>query len=162
MQQPSDMAGNLACAAVRNASRTAGFMLDAQIELLRFRLKVAEAALEDVREMEHALSGMHDWSSLATVQSLFLKMQSTHSAMALQTGVDFMNKLQTAYLRQLTEWNEPMQRPQGQTASSQLFAASADSLRAFFDSFNVMRFPNSLAGGMAPTRSTDAKAEQAA
>jgi hypothetical protein len=44
MQQPSGMARNMACAAMRDISCTAGFMLDAQIELSRFRLKLAEAA----------------------------------------------------------------------------------------------------------------------
>ncbi|MCO5398871.1 hypothetical protein [Ralstonia soli] len=146
------MACNLACAALRDMSRTASFMLDAQIELSRFRLKLAEAALEDVREMEHELSGTHDWSSLATAQSLFMKMQSTHSAAAVKTWADFINNLQAAYLRQLTEWSEQMQRPQGQTSSSQLFAASADSLRAFFDSFNVMGLPNSEAKRTTPSR----------
>lgn len=127
-------------------------MLDAQIELSRFRLKLAEAALEDVREMEHELSSAHDWSSLTTAQSLFMKMQSTHSVAAMQTWADFINKLQAAYLRQLTEWGEQMQRPQEQISSSQLFAASADSLRAFFDSFNVMGQPNSEAKRTAPPR----------
>ena len=143
MQLPPDVTCNLACAAIRDLSRTAEFFLDAQIELLRFRLKLAEAALEDAREIEHELSGMHDWSSLASAQSTFMKLQSTHSATALKTWAEFMNNFQAAYLRQLTEWTQQMQRPEGQTSSSQLFAASADSLRAFFDSFNVMGLPDS-------------------
>lgn len=143
MQLPPDVTCNLACAAIRDLSRTAEFFLDAQIELFRFRLKLAEAALEDVREMEHGLSGMHDWTSLASAQSTFMKMQSNHSATALKTWAEFINKFQAAYLRQLTEWTQQMQRPEGQTSSSQLFAASADSLRAFFDSFNVMGLPDS-------------------
>jgi hypothetical protein len=145
MQQPSDVACTLACAAMRDAGRAAEFLLDAQIEFARFRLKVAEAALEDVRGIEHELSSTHDWASLAAAQSAFVKMQSTHGATALKTWVDFMNGLQAAYLRQMTEWNEQMRRPQGQASSSQLFAASADSLRAFFDSFNLVAPANSEA-----------------
>lgn len=145
MQQPSDVACTLACAAMRDAGRAAEFLLDAQIEFARFRLKVAEAALEDVRGIEQELSSTHDWASLAAAQSAFVKMQSTHGATALKTWVDFMNGLQAAYLRQMTEWNEQMQRPQGQASSSQLFAASADSLRAFFDSFNLVAPANSEA-----------------
>ena len=60
MQQPADMACNVACAVMREMSRTASFMLEAQIDLAHFRLKLAEAALEDVRELEHELSGTHE------------------------------------------------------------------------------------------------------
>nr|WP_311529329.1 hypothetical protein [uncultured Ralstonia sp.] len=162
MQQPADMACNLACAFMRDMSRTASFMLEAQIDLAHFRLKLAEAALEDVRELEHELSGTHDWTSLATVQSLFMKMQSTHGATALQTWVDFTNKLQAAYLRRLTEWTQQMQQPEGQTSSSQLFAASSDSLKAFFDSFNLMALPDSEAKKNVPARPAKARTEQAA
>ena len=162
MQQPSDMTCNLACAAMHDLSRTAEFFLDAQIELSRFRLKLAEAALEDVRAMEHELSGMHDWSSLASAQSTFMKMQSTHGATALKTWAEFMNKFQAAYLRQLTEWTQQMQRPEGQTSSSELFAASADSLRAFFDSFNVMGLPDSETKRRASARPAAGKVQQTA
>ncbi|CAJ0800008.1 hypothetical protein LMG19083_03382 [Ralstonia psammae] len=162
MQQPADMACNLACAVMRDMSRTASYMLEAQIDLAHFRLKLAEAALEDVREMEHELSGMQDWTSLATAQSLFMKMQSTHGATALKTWMEFTNKLQAAYLRRITEWTQQMQHPEGQATSSQLFAASSDSLRAFFDSFNRMTLPDSEAKGNAAARPSKARAEQAA
>ena len=162
MEQPSDMACNLACAVMRDMSRTTSFMLEAQIDLSNFRLKLAEAALEDVREMEQELSGTHDWASLATAQSIFMKMQSTHSAMALKTWIDFTNKLQAAYLCRLTEWTQQVQRPEGQTSSAQLFAASSDSLRAFFDSFNLMTLPDSEAKKTRPARSATARTEQAA
>jgi hypothetical protein len=161
MQQPADMACNLACAAMRDMSRTASFMLEVQIDLAQFRLKLAEAALEDVRELEHELSGTHDWTSLATAQSIFMKMQSTHGAAALQTWIDFTNKLQAPYLRRLTEWTQQMQQPEGQS-SSQLFAASSDSLKAFFDSFNLMALPDSEAKKNGPARPAKARAEQAA
>ena len=89
MQQPADMACNVACAVMRDMSRTASFMLETQIDLSHFRLKLAEAALEDVRELEHELSGTHDWTSLASAQTIFMKMQSSHSATALKTWVEF-------------------------------------------------------------------------
>lgn len=162
MQQPADMACNLACGVMRDMSRTASFVLEAQIDLAHFRLKLAEAALEDVRELEHELSGTHDWTSLATVQSIFMKMQSTHGATALKTWVDFTNKLQAAYLRRLTEWTQQMQQPEGKTSSSQLFAASSDSLKAFFDSFNLMALPDSEATKNGPARPAKSRAEQAA
>ncbi|OCS48858.1 hypothetical protein [Ralstonia pickettii] len=162
MQQPADMACNLACAVTRDMSRTASFMLEAQIDLAHFRLKLAEAALEDVRELEHELSGTHDWTSLATAQSLFMKMESSHSATALKTWAEFTNKLQAAYLRRLTEWTHQIQQPEGLTSSSQLFAASSDSLKAFFDSFNLMALPDSEAKQNVPARHARTKAEQAA
>ncbi|MET3444828.1 hypothetical protein ABIC76_000155 [Ralstonia sp. 1138] len=162
MQQPADMTCNVACAVLRDMSRTASFMLESQIDLAHFRLKLAEAALEDVRELEHELSGTHDWTSLASAQSLFMKMQSSHSATALKTWAEFTNKLQAAYLRRLTEWTQQMQQPEGQTSSSQLFAASSDSLKAFFDSFNLMALPDSEAKKTGLARSAKAKAEQAA
>ncbi|WP_296225663.1 hypothetical protein [Ralstonia sp. UBA689] len=145
MQQPADVACNLACAAMRDASRAAEFFIEAQIEFARLRLKMAEAALEDVHEMQHELAKARDWTSLAAVQSLFTKMQSSHGPTAMKTWVDFMNNLQAAYLRQVTEWNDQMKHSSGQTSSAQLFAASADSLRAFFDSFNVAALPDSEA-----------------
>ena len=92
MQQPADMACNLACAVMRDMSRTASFMLEAQIDLSRLRLKLAEAALEDVREMEHELSGTHDWTSLATAQSIFMKMQSSHGAWSQGTWLPGLPK----------------------------------------------------------------------
>ena len=162
MQQPADLACNLACAVMRDMSRTASFMLEAQIDLSRFRLKLAEAALEDVRELEHELSGTHDWTSLASAQSIFMKMQSSHGANAMKTWVEFTNKLQAAYLRRLTEWTQQMQQPEGQPSSSQLFAASSDSLKAFFDSFNLMAPPDSEAKKNGLARSTSARAEKAA
>ena len=162
MQQPADMACNLACAALRDMSRTASFMLEAQIDLAHFRLKLAEAALEDVRELEHELSGTHDWTSLATANSIFMKMQSSHGANALKTWAEFTNKLQAASLRRMTEWTQQMQQPEGQTSSSQLFAASSDSLKAFFDSFNLMALPDSEAKKNGLARTTKAKAQQAA
>lgn len=162
MQQPADMACNLACTVMREMSRTASFMLEAQIDLARFRLKLAEAALEDVRELEHELSGTHDWASLATAQGIFMKMQSSHGANALKTWSEFTNKLQAAYLRRLTEWTQQMQQPEGQTSSSQLFAASSDSLKAFFDSFNLMAPPDSEVKKNGLARSTSARAEKAA
>lgn len=70
MQQPADMACNVACAVMRDMSRTASFMLETQIDLSHLRLKMAEAALEDVRELEHELGGTHDWTSLASAQHL--------------------------------------------------------------------------------------------
>ncbi|PLC39746.1 hypothetical protein C0Q88_25405 [Ralstonia pickettii] len=162
MQQPSDMGCNAACAAMHDISRTASFMLEAQIDLSRFRLKLAEAALEDVRELEHELSRTHDWTSLASAQSLFMKMQSSHSATAMKSWLDFTNKLQAAYLRRLTEWTQQMQQQEGQSSSSQLFAASSDSLRAFFDSFNLAARPDSGAKKPGPARPEKAKAEQVA
>lgn len=162
MQQPADMACNLACAVMREMSRTASFMLEAQIDLAHFRLKLAEAALEDVRELEHELSGTHDWTSLATAQGIFMKMQSSHGANALKTWAEFTNKLQAAYFRRLTEWTQQMQQPEGQTSSSQLFAASSDSLKAFFDSFNLMAPPDSEVKKNGLARSTTARAEKAA
>ncbi len=162
MQQPADMACNVACAVMREMSRTASFMLEAQIDLAHFRLKLAEAALEDVRELEHELSGTHDWTSLATAQGIFMKMQSSHGANALKTWAEFTNKLQAAYFRRLTECTQQMQQPEGQTSSSQLFAASSDSLKAFFDSFNLMAPPDSEAKKNGLARSTTARAEKAA
>ncbi len=162
MQQPADMACNLACVAMRDMSRTASFMLEAQIDLAHFRLKLAEAALEDLRALEHELSGTHDWTSLAAAQSIFMKMQSSHGANALKTWADFTNKLQAAYLRRLTEWTQQMQQPEGQTSSSQLFAASSDSLKAFFDSFNHMAPPDSEAKKNGLARPAKGKAEQTA
>ncbi|CAJ0683574.1 hypothetical protein R11007_00137 [Ralstonia holmesii] len=147
---------------MRDMSRTASFMLEAQIDLSRLRLKLAEAALEDVREMEHELSGTHDWTSLATAQSIFMKMQSSHGANALKTWAEFTNKLQAAYLRRLTEWTQQMQPPEAQTSSSQLFAASSDSLKAFFDSFNLMAPPASEAKKNGLARSTTTRAEKTA
>ncbi|MGC5887480.1 hypothetical protein [Ralstonia pseudosolanacearum] len=162
MQQPSDVACNLACATMRDVGRTAEFFLDAQIEYSRLRLKIAEAALEDVREMERELGNVHDWTSLAATQSMFAKMQSSHSATALQTWIDFMNNLQAAYLRQVTEWNDQMQRPQEQNSSAQLIAASADSLRAFFDSFNLVGASDSEAKRKAmPRHAMQAKSAHA-
>ena len=162
MQQPADMACNVACAVMRDMSRTASFMLETQIDLSHFRLKLAEAALEDVRELEHELSGTHDWTSLASAQTIFMKMQSSHSATALKTWVEFTNKLQAAYLRRLTEWTQQMQQPEAQTSSSQLFAASSDSLKAFFDSFSLMAPSDSEAKKNRPARHTQASAEKTA
>lgn len=162
MQQPADMTCNVTCAVLRDMSRTASFMLESQIDLAHFRLKLAEAALEDVRELEHELSGTHDWTSLASAQSLFMKMQSSHSATSLKTWAEFTNKLQAAYLRRLTEWTQQMQQPEGQASSSQLFAASSDSLKAFFDSFNLMALPGSEAKKAGLARTAKAKAEQVA
>ena len=102
MQQPADMACNVACAVMRDMSRTASFMLDTQIALSHFRLKLAEAALEDVRELEHELSGTHDWTSLASAQTIFMKMQASQRATALKTWVEFTHKLQASSLRRLT------------------------------------------------------------
>lgn len=145
MQQPADLACGLACAAMRDASRATAFLIEAQIEFSRLRLKLAEAVLEDVHEMEHELANARDWTSLAAMQSLFAKMQSSHGSMALKTWIDFTNNLQAAYLRQVTEWSDQMRPQSATTSSAQLFAASADSLRAFFDSFNVAALPNSEA-----------------
>lgn len=161
MQQPSDVACNMASVAMRNASRAAEFFIDAHVELSRFRLKIAEAALEDVREMEHTLAAPADWTSLAAAQSMFMKMQSSHSANALRSWIDFANNLQAAYLRQLTEWNDQMQRPEGQTSSSQLFVASADSLKTFFDSLNVLATNSKAKTKAAPRPATEAQAEHA-
>ncbi|MGM3276336.1 hypothetical protein [Ralstonia sp. 24A2] len=145
MQQPLDMTGNLASATLRSAGQAAEFLLEAQIEFARMRLKIAEAALEDMREMEHELGSAGDLASLAVLQSTFAKMQSTHSATALRSWIDFINSLQAAYLRQLTSWNGQMQSPEAQTASAQLFTASADSLRSFFNSFSVAAERNAAA-----------------
>lgn len=145
MQQPSDMACNLVSAAMRDMGRTAEFLIEAQIELSRLRLKIAEAALEDMHELQHELGSAHDWTSLAATQSVFMKMQSSHSANAMKSWVDFVNNLQAAYLRQLTDWTNQVQHAQGQTSSAQLFQASTDSLRAFFDSFNLVGIPDSEA-----------------
>ncbi|WP_197386285.1 hypothetical protein [Ralstonia pseudosolanacearum] len=138
MQQPSDVACNLTCAAMRSIGRSTEFWIEAQIEFSRLRLKIAEAALEDVQEMERELGNANDLASLVLSPNALTKMQSTHGATALKSWIDFVNNLQAAYLRQLTEWNGQMQLPQGQTASSPLFAASSDALRAFFGSFNVV------------------------
>lgn len=154
MQQPIDVACNLASAAMRDMGRNAEFLVEAQIESLRLRLKIAEATLEDLHEMEHTLGSAPDWSSLATTQNLFMKMQSSHGAAAVKSWVDFVNNLQAAYLRQLTDWNDQMQSPAGQGSSAQLFAASADSLRAFFNSFNVANVPNSEAVRRVAPRTT--------
>ncbi|CAH0444101.1 hypothetical protein [Ralstonia pseudosolanacearum] len=143
MQQPSDVACNLTSAVTRGIGRSAEFLIEAQIEFSRLQLKIAEAALEDVREIEHAVGDPHDWASLVLSPNMLMKMQSTHGATALKSWIDFANNLLAAYLRQLTEWNGQMQLPQGQTSSSPLFAASADSLRAFFGSFNVVAGGNS-------------------
>ena len=152
MQQPSDVACNLTCAAMRDIGRSAEFLIEAQIEFSRLRLKIAEAALEDVREMEHAFGDTNDLASLVLSPNMLMKMQSTHSVTALKSWIDFVNNLQAAYLRQLTEWNGQMQLPQGQIASSPLFAASADSLRAFFSSFNVVAGCDSETWGTNPSQ----------
>ena len=128
MQQPSDMACNLVSAAMRDMGRTAEFLIEAQIELSRLRLKIAEAALEDMHELQHELGSAHDWTSLAATQSVFMKMQTSHSANAMKSWVDFVNNLQAAYLRQLTDWTNQVQHAQG-----------------FFDSFNLVGIPDSEA-----------------
>ncbi|WP_316872131.1 hypothetical protein [Ralstonia mannitolilytica] len=137
MQQPAEIAGNLARAAMLNAFRTLGLFLDAHIDLSRLHLKIAEAALEDTHAMEHELSGPQAWSSFAFWPRMVMRTQSTHSATALITWLDFTNKLQDACLHQLTEWNEQALRPHAQLSAAPLFTASSDALRAFFNSFNA-------------------------
>lgn len=162
MQQPADMACTLVNAAILNVTRTFALVLDAQIELLRLRLKVAEASLEDVRAMEHALSGPQDWSLFPFGPHVLAKMHSTHAATALAAWGDFTNNLQAACLHQLTEWNEHTLGPQAQLGSPQLFLASADSLRSFFDSFNAEEAADSEANSKTSRRYTDANAKHAA
>ncbi|WP_316852314.1 hypothetical protein [Ralstonia holmesii] len=139
MPQPTDAARNFACATLRNASRAAEFFVDSQLHLARLRVKMAETALQNLSQLEGQLDTVKDWSTLASAQSAYMKLQADQSANAVRQWADFLNDTQRSYLRQATDWNDQFQHRPGTTATpAQLLIASLDSWQTLVNTFNVI------------------------
>jgi hypothetical protein len=139
MPQPTDAVCNLACATMRDASRAAEFFVDSQLQLARLRVKMAETALQNLSQLEGQLDAVKDWSTLASAQSAYMKLQASQSANAARQWADLLNDAQRSYLRQATAWNDQFQHRPGTAASpAQLLMASLDSWQTLVNTFKVI------------------------
>jgi len=160
MPQPTDAACNLACATMRDASRAAEFFVDNQLQLARLRVKMAEAALENLCQLEGQLDAVKDWSALASAQSAYMKLQANQSASAVRHWADLLNDVQRSYLRQATEWNDQFQHRPGTAASpAQLLVASLDSWQTLVNTFNVIA-ASAVQAGLPPRPQTSKSAQR--
>ncbi|MCO5398857.1 hypothetical protein [Ralstonia soli] len=124
---------------MRDASRAAQFFVDTQLQAARLRVKMAEAALENLRQLESQLDAAKDWSTLASAQSAYMKLQSNQSANALRQWTDFVNGAQRSYLSQVTAWNDQFKHSPGTAASpAPLLTGSLSAWQTLLGTFNVI------------------------
>lgn len=139
MPQPTDAVCNLARSTMRDASRAAEFFVGSQLQLARLRVKMAETALENLRQLEGQLDAIKDWNALASAQSAYMELQASLGANAARQWGDLLNDAQRSYLRQATEWSTPFQhRPGAAAPAAQLLTASLDAWQTLVNTFNVI------------------------